>query len=78
MDTVIKQYSLMMETMEEVNNTTHDGLKAGGILSSIEKFETLFGLRLKKLYQLWLLPGLSTSIKDVMRLLIGSLIAQLH
>ena len=35
-----------METMEEINHTTHDeyGPKAGGILNSLEKFDILFGL----------------------------------
>ena len=48
LNAVIKQYSVIMETMEEVNRSTHDdyGLKAGGVLSSLEKFETLFGLKL--------------------------------
>ena len=34
--------------MSEVNATTRDeyGLKAGGILAALEKFSTLFGLRL--------------------------------
>ena len=37
-----------MEAMAEINSTTHDeyGLKAGGILSALEKFSTLFGLKL--------------------------------
>ena len=48
MDAVIKQYSVIMDTMEEVNQTTRDeyGLKAGGILAALEKFEMLFGLKL--------------------------------
>ena len=43
-DAVLK----LMETMSEVNATTRDeyGLKAGGILAALEKFSTLFGLRL--------------------------------
>ena len=43
---VLKDYSSSMETMAEVNSTTHDeyGLKAGGILSA--KCNTLFGLKL--------------------------------
>eukprot|EP00731_Ephydatia_muelleri_P006192 Em0003g440a len=34
--------------MEEVHSTTHDeyGLKAGGIVTALEKFDTLFGLQL--------------------------------
>ena len=47
-DAVLKDYSILMETMSEVNATTRDeyGLKAGGILAALEKFSTLFGLRL--------------------------------
>ena len=39
-------YAILMET--EVNATTRDeyGLKAGGIVAALEKFSTLFGLRL--------------------------------
>ena len=45
---VLKDYSILMETMSEVNATTRDeyGLKAGGIVAALEKFSTLFGLRL--------------------------------
>ena len=37
-----------MDTLEEINSTTHDeyGMKAAGFLQSLEKFNTLFGLRL--------------------------------
>ena len=37
-----------METMAEINSTTHDeyGLKAAGMLTSLEKFSILFGLKL--------------------------------
>ena len=47
-DAVIKDYSILMETMAEINSTTHNeyGLKAGGIVSTLENFSTLFGLRL--------------------------------
>ena len=47
-DAVIKQYPVIMETMEEVHQTTHDdyGLKAAGILAALEKFEMFFGLKL--------------------------------
>lgn len=47
-DAVVKQYSVIMETMEDIHRTTHDeyGLKAGGILAALEKFDTLFGLKL--------------------------------
>ena len=48
MEAVIKQYSVLMETMEEVHRTTRDeyGLKAAGVLAVLEKFEIFFGLRL--------------------------------
>ena len=47
-EAVIKDYSILMEMMAEFNSTTHDeyGLKAGGIVSALEKFSTLFGLKL--------------------------------
>ena len=40
-DAVIKQYTVILETMEEVHRTTRDeyGLKAGGILAALDKFE---------------------------------------
>ena len=40
-----------LETLEEMNLTTHDeyGLKAGGLLHSLNKFSSLFGLRLSYL-----------------------------
>lgn len=45
---ILTQYEVIMDTMEEVHQTTHDeyGLKASGILTSLEKFETLFNLKL--------------------------------
>ena len=48
MDAVIKQYSVILETMEEIHRTTRDeyGLKAGGVLAALEKFEIFFGLKL--------------------------------
>ena len=37
-----------MDTLEEISSTTHDeyGMKASGYLQSLEKFNTLFGLKL--------------------------------
>ncbi len=37
-----------METLEEVNHTTRNeyGLKVGGLLAALDKFQTLFGLKL--------------------------------
>lgn len=45
---VLKDYAVLMDTMAEVNQTTHDeyGIKAGGILSLMEKYDTFFGLKL--------------------------------
>ena len=45
---ILMHYEVIMDTMEEVRQTTHDeyGLKATGILTSLEKFETLFSLKL--------------------------------
>jgi len=47
-EAILKDYSILMEVMDEVHHTTHDeyGLKAHGILTSLEKFDTLFGLKL--------------------------------
>ena len=47
-EAVIKHYNVIIGTMEDININTHDeyGLKAGGILSALEKFETFFSLRL--------------------------------
>ena len=46
-EAVLKDYSVLMETLEEVNRTTRDeyGLKAGGLLAALDKFQTLFGLK---------------------------------
>jgi len=40
-----------MDTLEEINATTHVeyGMKAGGYLQSLEKLNTLFGLRLARI-----------------------------
>lgn len=45
---VITDYEILMDTLEETHQTTHDeyGLKAAGVLVSLEKFSTLFGLKL--------------------------------
>ena len=47
-EAVLKDHTILMETMEETNFTTHDeyGMKAGGILASMQKFQTYFGLQL--------------------------------
>ena len=45
---VLKDYLTLLELMEEIYCTTHDeySLKAHGIFSELEKFDTLFGLSL--------------------------------
>ena len=47
-DAILKDYTVLMETLEEIHATTRDdyGLKASGFLHSLETFNTLFGLRL--------------------------------
>ena len=45
---VLKNYTGLASTMEEVNTNQHDeyGQKAGGVLAQMEKFSTYFGLKL--------------------------------
>lgn len=45
---VLTDYSVLMETLDEVHQTTRDeyGLRAAGLLVALEKFSTLFGLKL--------------------------------
>ena len=47
-EAVLKDYSILMDAMEDINLSTHDeyGLKAKGILTAMEKFDTLFVLKL--------------------------------
>ena len=47
LDAILKNYVLLIETLEEIHATTHDEyrLKTGGCLNSLEKFNTQFGLR---------------------------------
>ena len=47
-DAIIKDYTVLMETLEEIHATTRDdyGLKASGFLHSLETFNTLFCLKL--------------------------------
>ena len=76
LNAVISQYEVIMVTMEEVHATTRDdyGLKACGILASLEKFETLFGLRLGHLLfsaaeeTSTVLQGKDTSVQEAVRL----------
>jgi len=48
LESILTNYSTLMDTMQQVNATTRDeyGLKAGGVLAALEKFSTLFALRL--------------------------------
>ena len=48
LEAILADYSILMETMEDINVTSHDecGVKAGGILSLMEKFSTMFGIEL--------------------------------
>ena len=45
---ILKDYGVLLQTLEEIHATTHDeyGMKANGLLQSLEKFNTLFGLML--------------------------------
>ena len=47
-EAVLKDYSILMDAMQEIHGSTRDeyGLKANGILTALEKFCTLFGLKL--------------------------------
>ena len=48
LEAVLKDYSILLQVLEEIHSTTRDeyGLKAGCLLSSLEKFQTLFGFKL--------------------------------
>ena len=48
-DVVVKSYATILDTLEEIYQTTHDeyGVKAAGLLSTLDKFETYFGLKVK-------------------------------
>ena len=50
-EAILTDYTLLLETLDEIHSTTHDeyGLKANGLFQSLEKFSTLFGLRLSHL-----------------------------
>ena len=58
---VLKDYGLLLEIMEEINLTSHDeyGIKAGGILTSLQSFQTHFGLELA-----YILFGVSESLSQ--------------
>ena len=48
LDAILKDYEVLLETLHEIHQTTHDeyGMKAGGLLQSLEKFSTFFGIKL--------------------------------
>ena len=48
MNSVVKNYSVVIDTMEEVYHRTHGdyGLRANGILSALEKFKIYIGIKL--------------------------------
>ena len=58
-EAVLEDYKIFMEDLEEIKQTTRDeyGMKAGGILETLLKFQTLFGLQLA-----YLLFGASESL----------------
>ena len=45
---VLEDYVVLQQTMEEISDTTHDeyGQRANGVLSSLDKFDSVFGLKL--------------------------------
>ena len=50
-DAILKDYSVLLVVLEEMYTTTHGeyGMKASGLLHLLEKFNTLFGLKLSYL-----------------------------
>lgn len=45
---VLEDYVVLQQTIEEISDTTHDeyGMRAIGVLSSLDKFDSVFGLKL--------------------------------
>ena len=45
---VLEDYVVLPQTMEDLSDTTHDeyGLRANGVLSSLDKLDSVFGLKL--------------------------------
>ena len=50
-DAILKDYSILMDTLEEINSTTHNeyGMNTSGFLQFLEKFDTLSGFRLARI-----------------------------
>ena len=63
-EAVINHYKVIFDTMEDFNLNTRDecGLKSGGILSALKKFETIFSLELG-----YLLFGCAENTSTVMQ-----------
>ena len=45
-EAILKDYSILLDVLDEIHDTTPDeyGLKASGLLHSLKKFDTMFGL----------------------------------
>ena len=50
-DAILKHYLALLESFETVNTESHDdyGCRARGVLSLLQRYETLFGLHLSHL-----------------------------
>ena len=50
LEAILEDYTLLLEALDEIHSTTHDdySLKAGGLMHSLEKFSTLFGIQLSQ------------------------------
>ena len=50
-DATLKHYTALLESFETVNSESHDdyGCRAGGVLSLLQRYETLFSLHLSHL-----------------------------
>ena len=57
-------FTILIEALEEIHLTTRDeyGLKANGLLTSLEKYETYFGLKLA-----YLLFGASEQVSKTLQ-----------
>ena len=65
---ILKDYPLMMDTLEEIQTTTHDeyGLKAGGFLHSLEKLNSTLSLALGLPTPFLALQKINISIQDAL------------
>ena len=55
---VLSNYPVLCEALEEINKSTHDdyGRKAGGMLALLDKFNTFFGLFWHRAALYWVIP----------------------